>query len=125
MLEQTPSKRHAVSSETRRPAKELRRGQTVAEEKLWGYLRNRALLGHKFRRQYPIEGFIVDFSCPERLLMIEVDGPTHEGREAYDLAREERLRQLGYRTLRFTNQDVLLNIEAVLNSVIRALAPSP
>lgn len=88
-------------------------------------LRNRALLGCKFRRQYPIESYIVDFCCPERRLMIEVDGPTHENREEYDLTRQNRLNQLGYRVLRFKNEDVLLNIEGVLDTVICALALAP
>lgn len=121
-----PDARRAVSSEIRQRAKELRREQTVAEEKLWTHVRNRALMGHKFRRQYPIENFIVDLCCPDKKLMIEVHGPTHEGREDYDRERAKRLSEMGYRVLRFKNEDVLLNIDGVLETIVRELSsPSP
>ncbi len=125
MMGQSSIKRTAASAKTRTRAKELRHGQTVAEDKLWSCLRNRALLGHKFRRQNPIEGFIVDFFCPDCYLIIEVDGPTHEEHREYDEDREDRLNNLGYRIVRFKNEEVLLNVEGVLDSIIRAIAESP
>ncbi|TXI43654.1 MAG: endonuclease domain-containing protein [Lysobacter sp.] len=111
-----------------RLAKRLRRHSTDAERVLWHYLRNRALIGLKFRRQCPIGPFIADFVCIERRLVIEVDGGQHVGCER-DESRTVFLESEGFRVLRFWNDDVLTRIDAVLSTVCETIqredAPHP
>jgi very-short-patch-repair endonuclease len=102
-------------------ARHLRRGQTAPEELLWSHLRNRRLGGFKFRRQAPLERYVVDFLCSDAKLILEIDGPTHDGRLAFDAARTEALGAMGYLVLRFTNEDVLANIDGVLDEVFHTL----
>ncbi len=102
-------------------SRDLRRLQTDAERKLWSYLRSRRLLGAKFRRQFPIDNFIVDFCCLEYGLIIEVDGGQHTDRQEDDKNRTEALVRLGYRVLRFWNRDVLARTDLVLNEIGRHL----
>ncbi|GLQ49526.1 endonuclease domain-containing protein [Dyella flava] len=111
-------------------ARGLRRNMTDAEHLLWRYLRNRHLMGSKFRRQHEIDRYIVDFVCPEASLIVELDGGQHAEMMAADADRTRRLESLGYRVLRFWNNDVLTNIEAVLEVILGAVArvaphPSP
>jgi len=101
-------------------ARELRHPQTPAEQKVWQVLRNRQCAGYKFRRQHPIGPFIVDFYCAQTKLVIEIDGDTHADQIEYDLARTEYLNQQGYRVLRFTNNDVHTNIDAVYECILVA-----
>jgi len=98
-------------------AKELRKNMTPAERKLWfDFLRN-----FQFRvyRQRPIDNFIVDFYCAALKLVIEVDGNSHftDDGQIYDQARTEKLAQYGLRVIRFTNQDVMNNFEAVCQQI--------
>lgn len=91
---------------------------TYGEIKLWKNLRNQQLLGYKFRRQYPVNKYILDFYCHELKLCIEIDGSTHEfERIDKDKIRDERLRGLGIYTLRFREYDVLRNINDVLETI--------
>ena len=114
-------------------ARELRQPQTPAEQKLWSRLRNRQLTGLKFRRQHPIDRFIIDFYCDEAKLCIEVDGDSHAEQIEYDQARTAYLNELGYTVIRFTNREVFTHCEAVLQSIAdecdriigSATAPSP
>jgi very-short-patch-repair endonuclease len=78
-------------------ARKLRKQETSAEIRLWKILRNRSLANLKFRRQHPINRFIVDFYCHSLLLVIEIDGDIHllEEIKQYDMEREERLKSLG------------------------------
>ena len=101
-------------------ARHLRRSMTDAEHRLWFHLRNRALLGFKFRRQMPIGPYIADFACIERRLVVEVDGGQHGGYAA-DAVRTVGLQAQGYRVLRFWNNDVLLQTPAVLEQILAAL----
>lgn len=83
--------------------------------------------GYRFRRQYSIGPYVVDFYCPELRLAIEIDGPSHEGGEAreYDTKREEEIRELGITVVRFRNDEVLSNSMGVIRRIIdlaRALA---
>jgi leucyl-tRNA synthetase len=96
-------------------ARELRHPQTQAEATLWYALRNRQFT-YKFRRQHPIDRFIIDFYCAEAKLLIEVDGASHLELEQmeYDKLRTEYLEELGYKVIRFTNDDVKFRIQVLL-----------
>ena len=99
--------------------KELRKNSTESEKKLWQYLRNRQFEGLKFYRQYGIGNYITDFYSPSIKLVIELDGSQHftpEGLE-YDKIRENFMKSLEIKTLRFNNNDVLTNIEGVLEEI--------
>jgi type I site-specific restriction endonuclease len=108
-------------------ARELRKNQTDAESLLWQMLRNRQIEDAKFRRQHPIEPYILDFYCHEKKLAIELDGGQHntnEGKEK-DQKRTEFLKSQGIRVLRFWNNDVLQNTESVLEVIYNQLLPHP
>jgi very-short-patch-repair endonuclease len=98
-------------------AKELRHRLTAAEQVLWSALRGRGIGGLRFRRQHPVGPFVLDFFCPAAKLVIEVDGPIHEQQREQDQARTEHLEAYGYRVLRFTNQEVMTNLEAVVAQI--------
>ena len=109
-------------------ARRLRRQQTDAERELWSRLRGREVGGAKFRRQHAIGRYIVDFCCPERQLVVELDGGQHLVQEKSDLRRTAFLLRRGYRMLRFWDNDVLLNVDVVMEEIARALRdphPSP
>ena len=104
----------------------LRRQQTEAERKLWQHLRDRRLLGWKFRRQHRIDRFYPDFVCLQARVIIELDGSQHLDLQTYDDARTRRLQQLGYRVIRLWNDDVLLRVDDALAVIAAALiAPHP
>ncbi|MBI3956543.1 MAG: endonuclease domain-containing protein [Candidatus Kerfeldbacteria bacterium] len=105
----------------------LRRHRSRAEIILWRHLRNRLFHGFRFRRQYGIGHFIVDFYCPKLELVIEVDGDFHFGpeSEAYDTRRTLWLQSHGIRVIRFTNQDVMDDIEEVLKKIRASISTSP
>ena len=105
----------------RQRAKELRKDQTKAEAILWEKLRNRKLSGHKFRRQQPIGPFIVDFYCRKSKLVIELDGGIHQAQKGYDTARTQWLEDNSFTVLRFLNQEVEENIEAVFSTILENL----
>ena len=101
-------------------ARHLRRGMTDAERSLWHHLRNRALMGCKFRRQHPIGAYIADFACIERKLVVELDGGQHAD-DARDGARSRALQAAGYRVLRFWDNDALARQQVVLAVIHEAL----
>lgn len=101
-------------------AREMRKEPTVAEKALWQRL-NHKQVGVKFRRQHAFDRFIVDFYAHDPQIVIEVDGPTHDYTEAEDAVRQAFLESLGLRVLRFTNQQVLSNMEGVLAAIVEAL----
>jgi len=105
--------------------RELRRNQTKQEEVLWKHIRNRKL-GVKFKRQYSIGGYILDFYSPEIKLVIELDGKQHREKEnfLYDEERTDFLRVLDCNVLRFKNIEIEKNLEKVL-SKIKEFVPSP
>jgi very-short-patch-repair endonuclease len=105
-------------------AREMRKSPTPAEDVLWQHLRSEQL-GVKFRRQHAIDRFIVDFYAREPRLIVEVDGPIHETRKEYDAMRQAYLESLGYRVVRFTNEQVLQDVHAVLAVIRAALEPHP
>jgi very-short-patch-repair endonuclease len=102
-------------------AKRLRRIATPAEEALWEHLRDRKLLGLKFRRQVPIGPYVADFYCYELRLVLELDGPVHEGDSqiSHDVNRDANLEALGFRVLRFTNREIHAHLESVLETIRR------
>jgi very-short-patch-repair endonuclease len=95
-------------------AKELRLQQTPSEEYLWQNLRNNRLDGFHFRRQHVIDGFIVDFYCHQVRLVVEIDGPIHQYQQEYDRERENILRQHELHLIRFTDKEVMEDLESVL-----------
>jgi very-short-patch-repair endonuclease len=104
--------------------KELRGNMTKAELILWSKLRRRQLNGFKFRRQYSINRYIVDFYCTELRLVIEVDGESHLGKEnqEYDKVRQDEIESLGISFLRFTNQDVYRNLNKVISVILNYIS---
>ncbi len=102
---------------------ENRRNQTPAEEKLWAILRGKKIGGYKFRRQHIIGNYIADFICLNENLIIEVDGSIHQlpENQANDESRTKDLNILGYKVIRFTNDEVLFNSDHVISSILSAL----
>ena len=107
-------------------ARELRRRETEAESYLWMKLRNRQLRGFKFRRQHQFGNYFADFYCHEAQLVVECDGSVHETNESWqhDRTRDAYMVSQGLRVLRFTNQEVVRDIEAVLIKINRFLVPA-
>jgi len=145
---QTPLQRRGASEDSELPgyitntpdqwksvtefAKENRKQPTESEEKLWEQLRNRKIHGCKFRRQHPIEGYIADFVCLEKKVVVEVDGGYHDAEQQtkIDEFRTLTLQKNGYRLIRFSNEEVLNKIDWVLDEVKKILiaesiSPSP
>ena len=103
----------------------LRRDQTDAEKLLWYSLRHRQLCGLKFRRQYPVGSYVLDFYCHEYGLCIELDGGQHYESTGiqHDAQRQAFLASHGIHTLRFSNREVLQNLEGVLLQIVEAVKP--
>ena len=108
-----------TTPEIEQAAKKLRKNLTVAETILWEALRNKRLEGLRFRCQHPVGNFILDFYCPACKLAVEVDGEVHIDRIEYDRERTAKLNQYGYRVLRFSNEQVINNLPAVLAEIKR------
>jgi len=100
-------------------AGELRKSMTPAEKVLWERLRNRQVNGYRFRRQHPIKDFIVDFFCYDAVIVIEVDGSVHE--ETSQKERDEQrtiiFKGFGIREIRFTNKEVMNQIDQVIKKI--------
>ncbi len=101
-------------------ATEMRRNPTEPEKRVWRILSNGQLGGHKLRRQAVIAPYIADFLCPQKALIVEVDGDTHD--EAKDRLRDDHLAERGYHVVRVTNLDVMSNIDGVAVAIRAALA---
>jgi len=108
-------------------ARELRRNLTESERRLWSALRDKRLLGLKFRRQHPVGPFIVDFACLTASLVIELDGSQHDDEEQfwYDYRRTKFLEQKGFRVMRFRNVFVLKHPAQCVEQIEDALRPGP
>ena len=102
-------------------ARQLRKKSTDAEVALWRHLRNRQLAGCKFRRQVPIDPYVVDFVCFEQRLVIELDGGHHQSQAEDDKARTVWLENQGFRVLRYWNNEVLVNVDGVALSILEAI----
>ena len=115
-----------VPQELKNRARELRSNQTDVEAKLWRRLRDRQVFGVKFRRQHPIGPYIVDFCCPDRDLVVVLDGGQHVEQASADQARTRFLESEGYRVVRFWNHEVLSQADAILAEIARLLSnPHP
>ena len=100
-------------------ARKLRKEATIQERRLWNLLKNRQLCGFRFKRQSPIGEYIVDFVCPEKKLVIEIDGGQHNNPETieYDEKRTTFLHSKGYTVIRFWNNEVYENIDGVIGKI--------
>ncbi len=109
--------------ESRKRRRNLRKNLTDAEKALWEKLRRKQFEDLRFLRQYGIGDYSADFYCPERKLVIEIDGGQHfsEAGRQHDKRRESYMKSLGIVTLRFTNLDVLTNIEGVSEKIREVL----
>jgi very-short-patch-repair endonuclease len=101
-------------------ARRLRQSMTDAERRLWLAIRDRRLAGYKFRRQHPIGGYVVDFACTKHHLVVEADGGQHADNEK-DVGRTAKIEALGWRVIRFWNNDILANTEGVILTILREL----
>ena len=103
--------------------RDLRKNQTDAEKKLWSILRNKQVNGLKFFRQYSVGSYILDFFCPEKRLAIELDGGQHneEINKEKDQQRTDYLAQQHIRVIRFWNNAILQNIDAVYEKILNAI----
>jgi very-short-patch-repair endonuclease len=111
-------------SELKAEARRMRQEPTAAEQRLWQLLRGGSL-GARFRCQHAIGQFIVDFYCATASLVIELDGSSHKGRSDEDAARQEWLEANGLTVLRFSNDDVLLRPEEVVDRIVAELDLTP
>ena len=111
------------TSLSKKGRRDLRKRSTSLEKIVWLKIRNRQIENYKFRRQYSIGKYIVDFYCPEKKLVVEIDGDSHFQDEAilYDIVREKYIRTLNIEILRFTNKDVMDNIDGVLFKIAHKL----
>ena len=106
-------------------AQRLRREATPAERVLWRAISRRQLEGWKFSRQMPIGPYVADFLCREETLVIELDGLSHDASQEEDRRRDGYLKKQGYQTLRFSNADVLSNLEGVLMTILAVMNSGP
>ncbi|TPK99459.1 endonuclease domain-containing protein [Mesorhizobium sp. B2-4-14] len=124
---------YPVPAKNRGNARKMRKAMTDAELKLWNEIRAHRLMGLAFKRQMPIAGYIVDFACPNKKLIIELDGSQHARAAAStsDATRTAKLGALGWTILRFWNDDVIRDIDNVCQHIMietglgNAEAPAP
>ena len=108
----------SVSYEMRERAKKLRREMTPAEEILWKEVRANKSSGLHFRRQQIIHGYFADFYCHKHALIVELDGGIHDLQKEYDAEREAYLLALGFRIIRFRNEEITENLKDVLQKIV-------
>jgi very-short-patch-repair endonuclease len=98
----------------------LRHNSPGVERLLWSKLRDRQLSGYRFRRQYGIDRYVVDFYCPALKLAVEIDGDSHfrDNAPEYDKQRQQYIEALGIRFLRFTNEDVRMRFDQVIDGIL-------
>ena len=118
---------------TRRPARhsraersrELRNNKTKSESLLWSVLRSRQLGGLKFRRQHPIGPYFADFACLDRHAVVELDGEYHDDQYEMDRKRQAYMESMGWQVIRFANEEVLADVDAVAISIARQIGVEP
>ena len=106
-------------------ARQMRVNSTVQEQKLWQQLSGKRLQGLKFRRQFPIDRYIVDFYYHPCRLIIEIDGSVHNHTKEFDQNRERYLKARGYQIIRFSNQQVDMAIEQVVQTIVNTIKHPP
>jgi very-short-patch-repair endonuclease len=116
----TPDRVRRTTPSIVQAARSLRQNLTPAEKHLWNALKNKQLIGLRFRCQHPVGNFILDFYCPACKLAIEVDGNIHDLQQDYDAARSAEIERHGYVILRFRNDEILANLTQVLASIAAA-----
>lgn len=106
-------------------ARNLRKNSTIQEKRLWNLLKNHKFHGLKFKRQQPIGNYIVDFICKEAKIIIEIDGSQHNEfkNKEYDNERTVFLNSLGYKVIRFWNNEIYENIEGVIKKIEQEINP--
>ena len=109
-----------VSPEMLAQAIKLRREMTPAEKLLWKHIKANRLNGLHFRRQQVVHGYYPDFYCHRHELIVEVDGGIHDLQDEYDAEREEYLRSLGFRIIRFANEEIQKDLKGVLQRIVEA-----
>jgi very-short-patch-repair endonuclease len=114
-------KKNQPNREAGERSRSLRETQTASEGLLWSVLRARQVCGLKFRRQHPIEPWIVDFACPQQMLVVEIDGGYHDYVVENDLKRQRHLESMGWKVLRFSDKDVEEDAKAVARAIAREL----
>lgn len=114
---------HYNRSSDREKRRELRRKMTPPEARPWSVLRGRRMLGYRFRDQYGVDRYVLDFYCPSLKLAIELDGDSHyvEGAQEYDAARQQAVEGYGIRFIRFTNPQVMQSLDIVVQSIQEAM----
>jgi very-short-patch-repair endonuclease len=105
--------------------RELRNKLTPSEARLWKYIQKRQINGKRFRRQFSVGGYVLDFYCPMCKLAIEIDGASHDSETAqkYDKERTKYLYAVGIKVIRFKNIDILKNLYGVLEEIKKHLTP--
>ena len=106
-------------------SRQLRREASPAERLLWTYLNAGKIDGHRFTKQFEIGPYYADLTCRSQKLVVEIDGWSHDVRQSHDKHRDEYMRAVGYRILRFSNEAVMSNIEGVVQTIAVALAEGP
>jgi very-short-patch-repair endonuclease len=113
-----PAKHPRIAPEMTERARSLRRQMTWPEKLIWSRIKNKQLLGLKFRKQHPVGPFIADFYCASLNLVIEIDGMSHKDLEA-DAVRQRRLEDIGMTVVRYLNDDVIADLDAVIDDLSR------
>ena len=106
------------NSELNEYARKLRNNSTLSEILLWNEIKNQKILGYKFERQKIIKNYIVDFFCYELMLVIEIDGSTHDYKREKDEKRQYEIEKLGIKFIRYSDLDIKINIEGVITGLI-------
>ncbi|MDP4222873.1 MAG: endonuclease domain-containing protein [Bacteroidota bacterium] len=106
-----------AKAETLGTARLLRKNLTYYEKLIWEKLKGKQIPGYRFRRQHPIDFFIVDFYCHEVMLVVELDGEIHNHTQEYDDGRSAEMEKYGIKVIRFTNKEVEENIESVIKRI--------
>jgi very-short-patch-repair endonuclease len=117
--------KYRTTSKTLARAKRLRRDMTEAEKKLWYRIRASQLEGHHFRKQVPLDPYILDFACLRKRVALEVDGSQHAEISAAENERNRFLQDEGYTVIRYWNTEVLQNIDGVLLDLLARLKALP
>lgn len=114
-----------MANELIRRARELRQRQTKADSLIWNIVRANRLCNKKFRRQHVVGPFVADFACCELMLIVEIDGGYHDYKYEEDVSRQKYLEEMGWRVVRFSNEEVIENVEAVAIVIARTMGMEP